>query len=342
MSPGNIRAGVIGLGVGERHVASYLAIAGCEVTAVCDLDRDRLSAVADRYGVARRSVDYREITEADDVDVVSVCSYDNAHAEQAISALNHGKHVMIEKPVVLTPEEGAGLMAAHAASERILTSNLILRASPRFIELRRRIRAGDMGEIFYMEGDYVHQILWKLTEGWRGQMDFYSVVYGGGIHLIDLMRWLLGSEVVEVAGMGNKILTKGSAYRFHDTTVNLLRFANGALAKTMTTLGPQRPKFHRLDVYGTKATFVNDLPDAKWFSGDQPSDGAAITTPYPGMDKGDLLPEFINAVRDGSEPAVSSADVFSVMAICFAAERSVQERTTVAVSYRLSPSSEPS
>jgi UDP-N-acetyl-2-amino-2-deoxyglucuronate dehydrogenase len=326
-----LRAGVIGLGVGERHVASYRSIPECEVTVVCDIDAARLGEVADRHGVGRRATDYREVTEAEDVDVVSICSYDDAHAEQAISALEHGKHVMVEKPVVLTPEDGTRVAAAQAASGRILTSNLILRASPRFVELRERIRAGDLGDIFYLEGDYVHQILWKLTEGWRGRMETYSVVYGGGIHLIDLMRWLIGSEVVEVTGMGNKILTRGTDYRFHDTAVNLLRFDNGALAKTMTTLGPQHPKFHRLDVYGTKATFLNDLPDAKLYTGDQASDLARVATPYPGMAKGDLLPEFVRAVREGTEPVVSTADVFAVMAICFAAEESIRTGSTIRV-----------
>lgn len=326
-----IRAGVIGLGVGERHVASYQAIEGVEVAAVCDLDPARLDVVADRFGIARRSTDFRTVTEADDIDVVSICSYDDVHVEHATSALDHGKHVMVEKPVALTRDEAATLLASQQRSGRILTSNLILRASPRFRELRDRIRQGDLGEIFYLEGDYIHQILWKLTEGWRGRMHTYSVVYGGGIHLIDLMRWLLDDDVIEVAGMGNKVLTRDTAYRFHDTAVCMLRFAGGPMAKTMTTLGPQHPKLHRLDVYGTKATFVNDVPDARWYTGPDPGSETKVSTPYPGMEKGDLLPELIEAIRTGREPAVSTQDVFRVMATCFAAEEAILTGTTVAV-----------
>ena len=328
-----VRVGVIGLGVGERHVAGYQTVPSCTVEAVCDIDPTRAAEVADRWGVPRRSTDYRAITEAGDIDAVSICSYDDVHAEQALSALRNGKHVMVEKPVVLFRADAERLVAAQQESGLILTSNLILRASPRFQELHHRIRRGDLGEIFYAEGDYLHQILWKLTEGWRGRMSTYSVVYGGGIHLIDLLRWLLGDEITEVSGMGTNILTRGSSYPFDDTTVNLLRFAGGAIAKTTTSLGPQRTKFHGLELYGTKGTFINDMPAAKLFTGDAPGDERPVDWPYPGAEKGDHLPAFVAAVRGEGEPSVSSVDVFRVMDVCFAAVDAIREGRTVTVSY---------
>ena len=330
-----LKIGVVGLGVGEQHVIGYQAIPGCEVVAVCDIDAEKLAAVADRNDVAERYTDARKVTEHPAIDVVSICSYDDAHAQQVISALRAGKHVMVEKPLTLHRKDAEAILRAQQDSGRILTSNLILRHSPRFRELRRMIKAGEFGDIFYLEGDYIHQILWKLTEGWRGRMDFYCVTYGGGIHLIDLMRWLLGEEVSEVTGMGTDRLTAGSRYRYPDTIVNLLRFAGGALAKTLTTLGPRRPQIHALSVYGTRATFVNDMPDAKLFRGDRADDEEAMTVPYPAIEKGDLLPDFIAAVREGREPDVASKDVFRVMDICFAAWESVQAKRTVPVSYMI-------
>lgn len=328
-----VRVGVIGLGVGERHVAGYNAVPSCTVGAVCDIDPLRAAEVADRWGIERRSTDYRTITEAEDIDAVSVCSYDDAHAEQALSALRNGKHVMVEKPIVVLRSDAERLAVAQQETGLILTSNLILRASPRFQELRRRIRRGDFGEIFYAEGDYLHQILWKLTDGWRGRMPMYSVVYGGGVHLIDLLRWLLDDEITEVAGMGTNILTRGSGYRFDDTTVNLLRFAGGAIAKTTTSLGAQRTKLHGVEVYGTKGTFINDLPAAKVFSGDASTNEQLVDWPYPAMEKGDHLPAFVAAIRGDGEPSVSTVDVLRVMDICFAAVDAIRERRTVKVSY---------
>lgn len=330
-----LRAGVIGLGVGEQHLIGYNRIPGVTVKAVCDIDPAKLTEVADRNGVAGRTTDWRRIVEDPDIDVVSICSYDDSHAEQAIAAFQNGKHVMCEKPVCLHRREAEALLRAKEDSGKLLTSNLILRRSPRFKALKERIASGAMGDIFYLEGDYIHQILWKITRGWRGQMDFYCVLYGGGIHLIDLMRWLIDDEVTEVGGMANKVLTADSSFRYDDTTVSLLRFSRGALAKSLTTFGPQRTQLHALSVYGTKATFVNDLPDAKLFSGDRPEDEARDTTPYPAIDKFDLLPDFIAAIRSGREPIVGSRDVFRIMDICFACREAIETRRNVAVSYLL-------
>jgi predicted dehydrogenase len=330
-----LKIGVVGLGVGEQHVIGYQAIPGCEVVAVCDIDPEKLAAVADRHGISERHADACKVTEHPDIDVVSICSYDDAHAAQVISALRAGKHVMVEKPLTLHRKDAEDILRVQQDSGRIVTSNLILRHSPRFREVRRMIRAGEFGDIFYLEGDYIHQILWKLTEGWRGRMDFYCVTYGGGIHLIDLMRWLLGQEVTEVTGMGSDKLTAGSRYRYPDTIVNLLRFAGGALAKTLTTLGPRRPQIHALSVYGTQATFVNDMPEAKLFRGDTADDEGAMSVRYPAIEKSDLLPDFIAAVREGREPDVSPKDVFRVMDICFAAWESVQAKRAVQVSYMI-------
>ncbi len=328
-----LRAGVIGLGVGEQHARSYMAIPGVELRAICDVNEAKLGRVGDELGVALRHRDWKRITEDPEIDVVSICSYDDTHAEQAISAFHHGKHVMVEKPLALDRAEAERIVRAQQDNKRLITSNLILRRSPRFIELKRQIEAGAFGEIFYLEGDYIHDILWKITEGWRGRMAFYCVTYGGGIHLIDLLRWLLGREVAEVSGMGNKLLTRGGAYRFEDTIVNLLRFEGGALGKVMTTFGPRRTKFHSLNVYGTRMTFVNDMPHAKLWDGIEPENERAVTTPYPGMAKGDLLPDLIAAIREDREPTVSARDVFRVMDVCLACWDSVQQKRTVPVSY---------
>ncbi len=328
-----LKAGVIGLGVGERHVASYRAAPDCVVTAVCDIDEARLHEVADRHDVPKRHTDWRKLVADPEIDVVSICSYDDGHAEQCIAAFANGKHVMIEKPLALHRHEAEAVLRAQQDSGRLLTSNLILRRSPRFRELKAEIAAGAFGEVFCIESGYIHDILWKITEGWRGRMPFYCTIYGGGIHLIDLMRWLLGREVEEVAGMGNKVLTRDTAYRFDDTFVNLLRFEGGALATCLTTLGPRRTKFHALTVYGTKKTFVNDLPDAKLFHGDRPEDMTVVRTPYPGVDKGDHIPDFVAAIREGREPEVSARDVFRVMDVCFAALEAVETKRTIKVSY---------
>lgn len=330
-----IRVGVIGLGVGEQHVIGYSSIPGVEVVAVCDIDRGRLDQVADCHGVAERHEDWRRVTEHPDIDIVSVCSFDDGHAEQCISAFNHGKHVMVEKPVVLYRHELDNVIRAQQDSGRQISSNLILRQCPRFKEVQQKVADGLYGQIFCIEGDYTHDILWKLTRGWRGKMAFYSTVFGGGIHLIDLMRWIVGAEIEEVCGMSNKILTHGSDYRFNDTFVNLLRFETSAMGKCLSTFGPARTKFHSLNVYGTERTFINGTPNAKEYDGDELENEHVIETPYPSIEKYDLIPDFVSAIRGGQTPDINHVDVFRVMDVCLAAVESVDKKCTIPVTYSI-------
>ena len=328
-----LKIGVIGLGVGEQHVIGYQRIPNVEVTDICDIDPSVLKIVGDRNDVPNRHQDYKQITENPNIDVVSIASYDNCHAIQAISAFENGKHVMIEKPLALNRHEAEAILRAQQDSGRFLSSNLVLRKSPRFQELKNWIAKGYFGEIVTIEGDYLHQILWKLTQGWRGEMEFYCVTYGGGIHMIDLMRWLLDEEIVEVCGMSNKKLTRGSKFNFDDTVTNLLKFKSGTLGRTTSNLGAQRPQIHGLSVYGTEKSFINDTPHAKLFHGDNSEDIEIVETNYPGIDKFGLLPDFISSIRSGDEPEVSAKDVFRVMDICFACYESLKAKKTVNVDY---------
>ena len=328
-----LKIGVIGLGVGEQHVIGYQRIPNVEVTDICDIDTSVLKIVGDRNNVPNRHQDYKQITENPNIDVVSIASYDNCHAIQAISAFENGKHVMIEKPLALNRHEAEAILRAQQDSGRFLSSNLVLRKSPRFQELKNWIAKGYFGEIVTIEGDYLHQILWKLTQGWRGEMEFYCVTYGGGIHMIDLMRWLLDEEIVEVCGMSNKKLTRGSKFNFDDTVTNLLKFKSGTVGRTTSNLGAQRPQIHGLSVYGTEKSFINDTPHAKLFHGDNSEDIEIVETNYPGIDKFDLLADFISSIRNGDEPEVSARDVFRVMDICFACYESLKAKKTVNVDY---------
>ena len=328
-----LKIGVIGLGVGEQHVIGYQRIPNVEVTDICDIDPSVLKIVGDRNDVPNRHQNYKQITENPNIDVVSIASYDNCHAIQAISAFENGKHVMIEKPLALNRHEAEAILRAQQDNRRFLSSNLVLRKSPRFQELKNWIAKGYFGEIVTIEGDYLHQILWKLTQGWRGEMEFYCVTYGGGIHMIDLMRWLLDEEIVEVCGMSNKKLTRGSKFNFDDTVTNLLKFKSGTLGRTTSNLGAQRPQIHGLSVYGTEKSFINDTPHAKLFHGDNSEDIEIVETNYPGIDKFGLLPDFISSIRKGDEPEVSAKDVFRVMDICFACYESLKAKKTVNVDY---------
>jgi predicted dehydrogenase len=330
-----VRAGVIGLGVGEQHVLGFRLHPEADVVALADIDPDK-RAMAERKFPECRLYDRAEaLIDDPGVDVVSIASFDDTHFAQVERALAGGKHVFVEKPLCMKDDEFARLKALHARAPKLrLSSNLILRRTPRFLELKRRIAAGEMGKPFLLEGDYNYGRIAKIVGGWRGQLPFYSVVHGGAIHVIDLLMWLAGERIVEVEAMGNAIATKGTGFRFNDLVAATVRFESGALGRIAANFGCVYPHFHRVVVYGTEATFEN-RPDGGllWRSRDPAVAPEWLDGAYPGAAKGELIPSFVDAVLGRGDAEVDEDDVFSTMAVSLAIERAATEGRRVAVAY---------
>ena len=323
-----LRAGVVGLGVGEQHIAGYASHPGCDVVAICDTDSTKLAEVAARHPQVRSTADPAAILADPDIDVVSIASYDDAHFEQISAALAHGKHVFAEKPLVLYEHEALDLRSMlRERPELSLSSNVPLRMSPRFAHVRDRIVAGDFGAVFHMEGDYDYGRRHKLVDGWRGDLPFYSVILGGAIHVVDLLLWMTGLRALEVtSAISSGIATRGTKFAHPDFVLATLRLEGGVTMKVTANLGCVSPHFHGIRIYGTDATFHNGLPDGVIYTPAPPPEGAASTVvdaPYPGVHKGDLIYSFVESILSGTPARVTADDVFETLAVCFAIERAL-------------------
>jgi len=323
-----LRAGVIGLGVGEAHAQTYAEHPDCELVALCDLDETRLAQVATRHPGVRTSAEADELLTDPELDLISIASFDDAHYAQVVTALEHGKHVFVEKPLCTRREEMEHLRALLAERPgQVLSSNLVLRASPRFRLLKELVDAGRLGRIYYAEADYDYGRLHKITEGWRGDLPHYSVTLGGGVHVVDLLLWLTGGRVAEVSAYGSRIASEGTKFRFDDLTVALLRFEDGMLAKVASNFGSATPHFHAVEVFGTEATFVNG-PEQAWLVDRERRE--QIDEPYPGVAKGALIPAFVDAVLGRGKLAVEPDEVFAALDVCFAIDESAASGKPVA------------
>lgn len=330
-----IRAGIVGLGVGEKHIAGYRKHPACRVVALCDFDEKRRAAARRAYPDLRVVADAAEILNDPEIDVVSIASYDNYHHDQIVKALRNDKHVFVEKPLCLHEREAIRIRAMLRKRPHLrLSSNLILRQSPRFRLLKKMIASGKLGRVYYVEGDYNYGRLDKITRGWRGRLDFYSVVCGGGVHLVDLLMWLTGDHVEEVSAYGNNFCSRGSQFRYNDMVVSILKFRSGMVGKIAVNFGCVMPHFHPVTIYGTRATFLNGLDHGTLFeSRDKESRGRRIGAAYPGAEKGDLIRGFIDAILVGKDSEVSTDDVFKAMSVCFAIEKAAKSGRAVKVTY---------
>jgi len=330
-----LRAGIIGLGVGERHIAGYRRHPDCTVVAVADLDPAKRAMVRRNYPDMRVHDSAEALLGEPDIDVVSIASYDADHAAQILSALATGKHVFAEKPLCQSAGELAvirGALARHPGLR--LSSNLILRRTPRFRALKERIGAGEFGHLFHLEADYNYGRIHKIIDGWRGRQDFYSVMLGGGVNVVDLVTWLAGERVAEVAAFGNRIATAGTGFRFDDMVVAILRFESGLVGKVAANLGCVFPHFHRLLVYGTAATFENGFEGGRiWNSREPDAAPILLDEAYPGTEKSDLIPPFLDTILGRGEPEVGEGEVLDAMAVCLAIDDAARLGSVVKVPY---------
>lgn len=325
-----LKVGIIGMGVGEAHIKGYESHKKCQVTALCDFNDTVLDNMKKKYPDKKVVSQAKDILDDADIDIVSIASYDNYHYEQIIRALNNDKHIFVEKPLCLEEKHARKLKnLLDKKSYLKISSNLILRMCPRFQALKKKIKNKEFGEIFCMEGDYNYGRLYKLTEGWRGKIDNYSVVLGGGVHIIDLMLWLTGDIIEEVQSYGNQISSAKSNFSNNDLTLSILKFRSGIVGKMSVNFGCVHPHFHNLIIYGTKATFINKLNYGRLFkSRDPKSDFERMEESYPGIHKGDLIFDFIDSIINNKDPLVTKDQIFQGISVCFAIDQAMGKGAT--------------
>jgi len=329
-----LKAGIIGFGIGEQHIYGYKK-AGIDVVAICDKDKSKRLEAKEKFPNCEIFEHDYEILDLRNIDIISIASYDQDHAHQVIKAIDSGKHVFCEKPLCMNESELKSIKNSLDKNPHVhLSTNTILRMSQRFRDIKKRIKRNELGEIYCIEGDYNYGRLNKITQGWRSRVIDYSVVLGGGIHMIDLLLWLVGSTVEEVSAFGNNICSKSSSFKYLDMVTSLIRFKNGAVGKISANFGCVYPHFHKVTVYGTKGTFENRIDGALIInSRDINKSPNLLNSEYPGLKKGDLIPSFVNSITTKSEAEVSKTDVFDVMSICLAINKSLKNKKTESVKY---------
>ena len=323
----------MGLGVGEQHLRAYLA-AGCRLARVYDLDRDRAHAAIARYGQGRAADSFGAVLSDPMVQVVSIASFDDDHAAQVVAALEAGKHVFVEKPLCRTFEELDRIRRAWQKSGKALASNLVLRSAPLYGWLRGRIAQGRFGKIYAFDGDYLFGRIEKITEGWRKDVDDYSVMQGGGIHLVDLMLGLTGEHPNRVTSIGNRICTQETPFRYNDFMASTFHFESGLVGRITANFGCVHRHQHVVRIFGTKAAFIYDDAGARLHASRDPkaeSERPAYA-PLP-EHKGVRIPAFVEAIAAGRDTRAETEHEFDVIRACLAADTALAKGSAVEIAY---------
>ena len=148
-----LRIGIIGTGgIANSHIQSYLKQDDVEVVAGADLIPGKAAEFFKSHKVeAKDFVDYKEMIDTMNLDAVSVCTYNTTHAECTIYALEHGLHVLLEKPMTVTLDEAVEICRAEKKSGKVLTIGFQPRFDANMQMIKKIVQSGELGSVFYVQ-----------------------------------------------------------------------------------------------------------------------------------------------------------------------------------------------
>ena len=270
---------------------------------------------------------YEDVLNDPRVDIVNISGPNQVHAEHGIAAAEAGKHILIEKPMVISMEENRAFRDAVARAGVKSVVSFVLRWNPLFDNLKSLLAAGTVGNLFYVEVDYWHGIGPWYT-GWEWAHTYKtggSAMLLAGCHAVDAIRWFMRDEVVEVSAFGNNV--KG-LYEYPANVVAVLKFAGGAIGKTSTLLDSDMPYAFNIDLIGTEGTLRdNRLWSKKLLPGQ--TGWAAIPTILPDSGAVEHHPfdaemnHLVDCIRTDQESHCNVADAYHTHEICMAIDRSL-------------------
>ncbi len=164
----HVRIGIIGLGIqGSYHMSLFKEgkIRRAEVTAVCDIEPEKLAPYSD----VKKFTSSEELIRSGAVDAVLIATPHYDHTTIGIDALQHGIHVLVEKPISVHVADAQRLIAAHTDPKIVFAAMFNQRTDPKYIKTRRLIASGELGEI--------QRVQWTITDWFRPEAYYAS---GGG------------------------------------------------------------------------------------------------------------------------------------------------------------------
>lgn len=336
----SIGVGVIGLGKnGEAFVREYLDSSVAKLVAICDKSGERAELIAKKYGVKNVYTDYT-ILDREDIGVISIHTPDHLHAEPFVLSLQAGKHVFVEKPMADNISDLEHMVdAAREGVKRGLKTMVgqVLRQNEYFKLMRNLVQKGILGDIFYVEADYIHDLSYqKFVYGKEWHLEKEDPMIGGGIHPIDILRWIMDTNATEVQGFGNHLAFPEMSS--DDCEIAIFKFANGCIGKVTALYGPigPRPYGNNLSIYGTKGTIVRekivlsgmhnfmDLPPV--FQHEHPY--------KPGIE------HFVSCIREDKATLVDAFDAANSASAVITARKSLKEKKIMTIPQFQFPSSE--
>lgn len=302
---------VIGLGGVAQlvHLPILSKLANVEITAVADINKNRLKTVGEKFSVKQQFSDYKEMLAAQDIDAVIIATPTNTHSEIAIECLKAKKHILIEKPIARNLTEAKEICSTAKKNKMQVMIGMNLRFRPDAMLMKSLVNSGELGEIFYIRCGWLRKQ--SSDEKWflNTKQSGGGVIIDLGILILDLALWVMNDhEMKSVTVQKYSHNTKD----VEDSAVGLVRFDNDQVISFEVSWGlhSEWDKFH-LAAFGTKGTaHLNPLRAYKRLGTNQIDYTIAHPSNQQNLFKKSYeneLKHFIGMVRENN-PVTSSCD----------------------------------
>ncbi|MBR5497620.1 MAG: Gfo/Idh/MocA family oxidoreductase [Clostridia bacterium] len=301
------KSAVVGCGtVSKRHMEAVTANDKCELVAVCDIVHEKADERAAMFG-ATAFYDFDEMLENCAFDVLHICTPHYLHAPMAIKAMNKGIHVLCEKPLAITYADAVEMCECAERNNVYLGTCFQNRYNQSSQYIKKLLESGEMGAIDGIKGI----VTWDRDEkyysdDWHGTLEKEGggVVINQSIHTLDLMQWLMDSEVIDVKGSISQKRLAGKV-ETEDTADALITFENGHQGIFYATLcyGANSPVFVEILCEKGKIVMYDDLAILR--KGEEKQvvtfEHGKGDKGYWGNSHGKLIDDFYNSIQTSSE-----------------------------------------
>jgi predicted dehydrogenase len=325
---------VVGPGwVAGEHIKAYLANPHVELRAIVlsrnsASQRKRAQEYVRKFRLKNVRVerDWHKALKAGDIDLVSVCSINCFHFEQACEALKNRKHLLLEKPMCFSEKELAILKQLYRAARVKASVSHVVRYYPALRKINEITRTGKLGSIYYIEADYWHEVVgaWKSAKKTGG-----SSLLMGGCHAVDMIFHMIGfdKKISQVMAYSTKARRRKD-FEYDPTFAGIIKFKSGEIGKIGSSLESALPYTFHLQIMGTKGVVRNSR---LWLIKNGKKQGP-IVIPGTYADDGDvahhpfdfLIHGLVDAVRKDREPPSSFEQGFKTYGTLFALEESMK------------------
>ncbi|MDD6032691.1 MAG: Gfo/Idh/MocA family oxidoreductase [Oscillospiraceae bacterium] len=242
---------LIGCGhIGEAHLSDIYYREGIEIVGVVDLVEENARAFARKYGARSYGIDYHPYLKRDDVDIVIIATYVNSHLSILKDCLAAGKHVLCEKPIAGSLEEGREFyrLVKENPQCKVLIAH-ILRYNETYRKVAQMIHDGAIGEVRLIRMAQNHHIMNR--ERYATLLRDCPPIVDCGVHYVDVIRWFTGMDIVSLSGVGCRIgdVAPEDTYNYGMLTMQL---ENGASAYYEAAWADTTASFNLKEFVGDK------------------------------------------------------------------------------------------